>query len=119
MSTRKQIVKSIRKRTCMVSGYSCNYAYRKGCRCVECIDNLRERLYRTINRNRKRVDSTQKPVEKRRCYFPSKAPYTGYQYGCRCRRCMDGHNAAVARYRAKRKERESNGERHSRTDGEA
>lgn len=93
-----------KKKYCPVSGYSCNYSYRHGCRCSVCTDALRERCYATIER--RKASRAAKLTSRRSCSFPDNKPYTGYQYGCRCVRCCRGQADAVARYRKRRKERE-------------
>lgn len=106
-------------RTCPVTGYACNYAYKHArCRCEQCVDALRERCYTTIQRALLRAHASKRVSNKntKRCMFPENKPYTGYQYGCRCLRCAAGQAAAVARYRKRRKERQQHGSAQERND---
>lgn len=91
---------------CPVTGYTCNYAYKTGCRCVACTDFLRMRCYRLIERKAKQVAMPRGP---KRCAFPKLKPYTGYQYGCRCPKCRSGNAAQTKKFRIKRILKEEGG----------
>lgn len=91
--------KQVKGAVCPVTGYSCAYAYKHGCRCVACVDAHRIRCYRTKDRASRGIKVTLKV----KCNFPDHRPYTGYQYGCRCKRCKAGNAETMKKYRDRRR----------------